>query len=143
MAAVSGRVNQAGQGLPLREVLVAHLRAGDGERPRPRRHAVGLFVAVLVGQVDHLAERDHLHADLVRVARKQLLRVVRAEEGLPVRVVAGPRVVAADDEVGRAVVPPDDRVPERLARAGHAHRERQERQQRARRGRSTSPTSAL
>jgi hypothetical protein len=40
-------------------------------------------------------------------------------------------VVPADDEVGCAVVAPDDRVPDRLARARHAHRERQQAQDRA------------
>ena len=35
-------------------------------------------------------------------------------------------MVAADDQVGAAVVLADDRVPDRLARAGHAHRQRQQ-----------------
>ncbi len=38
-------------------------------------------------------------------------------------------MVAADDQVGCAIVAADQRVPERLARAGHAHRQRQQRQQ--------------
>ena len=46
------------------------------------------------------------------------------------RVAARSRVVAADDEVRAAVVLPDDRVPHRLARSAHAHRQRQQRQQR-------------
>ena len=35
-------------------------------------------------------------------------------------------MVAADDQVGAAIVLADDRVPDRLARAGHAHRQRQQ-----------------
>ena len=69
-----------------------------------------------------------MHADLVLVLPDQLLRVVRAVERLAGRVVARAGVVAADDQVVRAVVAPDDRVPERLARPGHAHRQRQERE---------------
>ena len=75
--------------------------------------------------------------------RHQLLRVVRAVERLAGRVVAGAGVVAADDEVVGAVVAADDRVPQRLARAGHAHGQRQQRQQRRDRGRSSCSASAL
>ena len=38
-------------------------------------------------------------------------------------------MVAADDQMVGAVVAADDRVPHRLARAGHAHRQRQQSQQ--------------
>jgi hypothetical protein len=37
-------------------------------------------------------------------------------------------MVAADDEVAAAVVLPDDRVPDGLARTGHAHGQRQQRE---------------
>jgi hypothetical protein len=37
-------------------------------------------------------------------------------------------MVAADDEMGQAVVAADDAVPDRLARAGHAHGKVQQRQ---------------
>ena len=47
-----------------------------------------------------------------------------------VETAARPGVVAADDEVRRAEVAADQRVPQRLARAGHAHRQRQQRQHR-------------
>ena len=121
------------QDLPLGKVVVAHLGTGDRERPGPFRYAVSLLVPVLVRQVDHLPEGNHLHADLGLVPRQQLLRFVRFEEGLAVRTVAGPGVVPPDDEVVRAVVPPDDRVPERLARSGQAHCEGEKRQQGPRR----------
>ena len=58
----------------------------------------------------------------------ELLRVVRAVERLAVAVVAGTRVVTADDEMRAAVVLADDRVPDGLARTAHAHRERQQAQ---------------
>ena len=65
---------------------------------------------------------------LVAVRRDELLRVVRAVKVLPLRVLPGPGVVAPDDEVRRAEVFADDRVPDGLAGAGHAHREREERE---------------
>ena len=37
-------------------------------------------------------------------------------------------MVAADDHVGQAVVAADDAVPDRLARAAHAHGQVQQRQ---------------
>ena len=61
---------------------------------------------------------------------QQLLGVVRAVERLAVAVVARAGVVAADDEVRAAVVLADDGVPDGLARAAHAHRERQQRERR-------------
>ena len=62
--------------------------------------------------------------------REQLLGGVGAVERLARAVVAGAGMVAADDQVGAAVVLADDRVPDRLARAGHAHGERQQAQRR-------------
>ncbi len=78
--------------------------------------------------VDHQLERHHRDVELFRVFHHDLLRVVRPVERLASRVVAGARVIAADDEVRAAVVLADDRVPQRLARPGHAHREVQQAQ---------------
>ena len=58
----------------------------------------------------------------------QFLGVVRSVERLSVRIFAWPGMVAADDQVVRAVIAPDDRVPERFLGPGHAHRQRQQRQ---------------
>jgi len=53
----------------------------------------------------------------------QLLRIVGAVERIALAVVARAGVIASDDEVGAPVVLPDDRVPQRLPRARHAHGE--------------------
>ncbi len=67
-----------------------------------------------------MLEEHRLDVELVRleVVEDQLC-VVRAV------VVANARVVAADDEVRAAVVLAADRVPDRLARTGVAHRRRE------------------
>lgn len=58
----------------------------------------------------------------------QVLCIVRAVKVLPIRVLARPRMVAPDDEVRRAEVLADDRVPDRLTGARHAHREWKQRE---------------
>src|SRR5918998_3433508 len=57
---------------------------------------------------------------------EDVLGVVVAVEGVTLRVLAGARVVAADDKVGAAVVLAADRVEDRLARAAVAHRRRED-----------------
>ena len=125
-----GLVQDLGDGRPaeplgelqsLGEVFVADIGAGDVGRLDAGRDLVDGRVAVLVGQVDHLLEVDHPHADLFFVFAHRLLGRVRGVKGLAGRVFAGPGVVAADDEIGAAVVAPDDRVQQDLAGAGHAH----------------------
>ena len=111
------------------EVLIAHLGAGDRRRADARGHPRDLLVAVLVGQVRQLAERHHAHSELVGVLGHQLLGVIGPVEGLAGGIVAGPGVIAADDEVVGAVVAQDDRVPEGLAGPGHAHGQRQQREE--------------
>ena len=71
--------------------------------------------------IDHVFEIDHFDAHLVLMLAEQVLRVVGAVEILAGGVLAGAGVVAADDEMGAAVVLADQPVPDRLARAGHAH----------------------
>jgi len=66
--------------------------------------------------------------DLVLVPVHRLLRRMRGIEWLACAVAAWPGVVAADVEMRTAVVAPDDRVQEDLARAGHPHRQRQQAQ---------------
>ena len=94
----------------LGEVLVADIGAGDVGRLDAGGHLVDGRVAVLVGKVDHLLEIDHPHADLSFVLGHRLLGGIGGVERLAGRVFAGPGVVAADDEIGAAVVAPDDRV---------------------------------
>ena len=106
----------------------AQLGAGDVEDGLALLDLVARLVLRLLLDVDHLLEVDHLDADLVLVLAEQLLGVVGAVEGLALAVLARAGVVAADDHVGAAVVAADDAVPDRLARAAHAHREVEERQ---------------
>ena len=87
-----------------------------------------LLVPILVREIEQLRERHHGDADLVLELPDQILGVIRTVERLPVESLPGPGVVAADDEVVRAVIAPDDRVPDRFSRSGHAHRQRQQRQ---------------
>ena len=67
-------------------------------------------------------------ADFVLKLPDQILGVVWPVERLSVRIFAWPGMVAPDDHVVCAVIAPDDRVPERLPRPSHAHRQRQQRQ---------------
>jgi hypothetical protein len=87
--------------------------------------STGIVLRLLL-HVDHLLEVDHLDADLGRVGLEQLLRVVGAVEVLSLAVLPRPRVVAAHDHVGAAVVAADDAVPDGLARARHPHGEVEE-----------------
>ncbi len=109
---------------------VAQLGAGERQHPGALRHLVQRPVGVQVLDVDHHLERHHLDAQLLLVLAQQLLGLVGTVERLAGGVVAGPGVVAADDEVGAAVVLADDGVQQRLARPAHAHRQRQQRQHR-------------
>src|SRR5204863_7804396 len=69
---------------------------------------------------ERVLEEHRLDPELVRLELiEDALRVVRAV------VVADARVVTADDEVRAAEVLAADRVPDRLARAGVAHRGRE------------------
>ena len=76
---------------------------------------------------DHVFEVDHFDADFFLVLAEQVLGVIRSVEVLTSRVLAGASVVAANDEVGAAVVLADQAVPDGFARARHAHGEVQER----------------
>ena len=92
-------------------MVVAAVRA----RLRRRHRAAGLAP-------ERVLEEHRLDPELVRLeVVEDELRVVGAV------VVADARVVAADDEVRAAVVLAADRVPDRLARAGVAHRRRERR----------------
>jgi len=88
-------------------------------------------VAILILEVDHHVERHHGHADIGFVLFENFLRFVRTIERLAVRILAGAGVIAADDEVGAAVVFPDERVPDGLAWSAHAHGEREQRKLRS------------
>ena len=119
-SATSGRENSAGGSSPLREQL-AHLRPREehvvvaGVRARLRRRHLAAGLAP-----EGVLEEHRLDAELVRLELvEDELRVVGAV------VVPDTRVVAADDEVRAAVVLAADRVPDRLPRAGIAHRGRE------------------
>ncbi len=109
---------------------IAELAAGNREGSGVFRNLVDRLIGVIVRDVHHHLEGDHLDPDLLLMLSEQLLSVVRPVEGLVGGIRAGPGVIAADDEVGAAVVLADDRVPQRLARPAHAHRQRQQAQHR-------------
>ena len=78
--------------------------------------------------VDDHPERHHLHPQIVTVLLHQLLGVVGSVERIAVRVRARAGVVTPDDKMTAPVVLADDRVPDRLARATHAHRQVEQRE---------------
>src|ERR1044071_4953624 len=60
-----------GQRTSFAEIVIANLSAGDGPRFGLWRNARRFFVAIFVRDVEELAERNHLHADLVFVPSDQ------------------------------------------------------------------------
>src|SRR5581483_5001287 len=97
---------------------LAHLRAREEDvvvaavRARLRRRHLPAYLAP-----EGVLEEHRLDVELVRLELvEDQLRVVRAV------VAADARMVAADDEVRATVVLAADRMPDRLARAGVAHR---------------------
>jgi hypothetical protein len=111
------------RGSPAPRAAAGAVRCPRCPAPSPLGHLVGREVLRLLLHVDHVLEIDHLDADLGLVLLEQLLRVVGAVEILPLAVLARPGMVAPDDHVRAAVVAADDAVPDRLARAAHAHGE--------------------
>ena len=100
---------------------LAQFRARDVEYLGALGHFIGRNVTVFVLQIHHHLERNHLHAHFRFVLLEEFLGVVGAVEGLAVRVFSRSGMVAADDEVGAAVVLANQAVPDRFARAAHAH----------------------
>ena len=73
-----------------------------------------------------MLEGDDFDAEFLSVFLYRVLRVVRAIEIFSGAVFTGSGVVAADDEVGSAVVFTDDGVPDCFPRPAHAHCEGEE-----------------
>ena len=96
---------------------------------RPPADLGDLLVAVLIRQVHQLPEGDHPDAELFGCIARPAPGRRRGRRTACPGVLAGAGVIAADDQVVGAVVAADDRVPQRLARAGQAHRQRQQGQQ--------------
>lgn len=92
------------------------------------RNLVDLDVPILVRQVDHIPEGHNSNADLLRVLADEFLGGVRRIERPTFRVNPGAGMVAPDDQVVSAIVAPDDRMPQRIARSVQAHGQRQKRQ---------------
>ena len=122
-----------GKGEPVRDLLAAReaprqiLVVDGGDRLAALLGFIALDEARASRRPGEALERDHGDADLALVAREQLVGSVGRVEARDTGA-GGARVVGADDEVGAAVVAPDDGMPERLARSGHARGERQQRQ---------------
>ena len=68
-----------------------------------------------------MLKRDDFDAEFLSVFLYCVLRVVRAIEIFSGAVFARSGVVAADDEVGSAVIFTDDGVPDCFSRPAHAH----------------------
>ena len=124
--------NDIGEGEPLGDIpsvgeSIPQLGPGDRNRLLSFGDLVDWEVGVVLGEIHHHPERDHLDPDLLLVGLEQLLGVVGPVVGVAVGIRAGTGMVAADDEMRHAVVLADDGVPHRLAGAAHAHGQRQQR----------------
>ena len=107
---------------------VAELGTRDVHGAGALRNLVGGHVLVVVGDVDHLLELDHLDAELLLVLLDECLSIVRAVVVLAVLVLTGTSVVTADNEVGRTVVLTDNCVPQSFTGTTHAHGQGQQSQ---------------
>ena len=83
---------------------------------------VGRLVLRAVLHVHHVLKVDHFDAHLFLMLAKQILRIIGPVKILTLRVRTGARMIATHDEMRAAVVFADQTVPNRLARASHAHR---------------------
>ena len=73
ISATAGRLNHSGSWSPLARYFSRTSVPEMSAVLAPGGHFVDRAVAVFVGQVDHLLEVDHLHADLVLVLGHRLL----------------------------------------------------------------------
>ena len=105
----------------------AQLRAGNSFAVL-RYYLLGGQIQLLARRVRKLRRGDNGHGQLGLMFLYQLLRGERRIKRSAGPVRSGPRVVAADDKMRRAVIAPHECVPQRLARARHPHRKFQERE---------------
>ena len=103
---------------------LAQFGSGNIKHLRALWNFVGRNVAVFTLQIHHHLEGNHGDAHFRGVLLEQFLRVVGAVEILAVRIFSRTGVIAADDEVGAAMILADQAVPEGFARSAHAHGER-------------------
>ncbi|KFY70136.1 hypothetical protein V498_10389 [Pseudogymnoascus sp. VKM F-4517 (FW-2822)] len=133
LVGVAEHLDDLGVGEPLWDLAAgaqarAQLGAGDVEGAGALGDLVDGLVLVRVGKVRHHLEGDDLDAELLAVLLHGVLRIVGTVELNARAVLAGAGVVAADDEVRRAMVLADDGVPDGLAGTAHAHGEGEETQ---------------
>ena len=88
---------------------------------------MNLFVLVFICKIHKFFESERRHADFFFMFPGKILGAVRIVEGTAFRILAGARMVPADDEIVGAKVSADDHVPERFARPCHSHCQRQQR----------------
>lgn len=122
------RVREPSRNLLTSAETVAKLGTGNVHGAGTLRDLVGGHVLVVIWDVDHLLEFDHLDAKLLLVLLDKFLSIVRAVVVLAVLVLTGTSVVTADNEVGRTVVLTDNGVPQSLTRTTHAHGQGQQSQ---------------
>ena len=121
-----------GEGEPFRDIqtfgqTTAQFGARDIEDLRAFLDLVGRLILRAILDPNHMFEVDHFDAHFLLMLAEQVLRIIGAVEIFARRVGAGSGVVAANDEMGAAIVGADQTVPHGLARASHTHRQRQER----------------
>ena len=122
-------------GEPLGDVLAraqarSQLRAGDVEGAYTLLNFVVRLVLVRVWEVGHHLEGHDFDTQLVLVLFDGVLCIVWSVEVLAGAVLAGPGVVAPNDEVRGSVVFADNGVPDSFSGPTHAHSEREETQYR-------------
>lgn len=106
---------------------LAELSSRDVESLNALGNLIDWLVLVRRRQICHHLERYHLDLELLIIFCDEILRVVGAVEILALRVLARACMVAPDDEVCSTEVLANDRMPDCLAGAGHAHSEGKER----------------
>ena len=105
---------------------LAKLRAGNGQRLGALGDFIHRNVRILLRLVNHHLERHHLYAQLFLMLLKKFLSVVRFVERFAAGVATRACMVAADDQMRAAEVLANNRVPDRLPRPAHPHRQRKQ-----------------
>ena len=125
-AATSGRLNSGGGDSPARSISRTFVPLSTTCDSAPCGHVLVDAMPSHARAEERVIEEQRRDAQLARrELAEDVVRVVRAV------VVADTGVVAADDEVRAAVVLAHQRVEDRFARPGVAHRRRQHAQQHA------------
>src|SRR5579885_663693 len=105
----------------------AQFGAGDVQLAHPCGNLILRHQGAELLNVNHHAERDYADANFILILQYEFLRVVWTIEWLAVGSLARTGMITPDNEMGAPEILADDGVPDRVARTGHAHRQRQQR----------------